>query len=127
ASLKGEERRFADIAVERAKPSYARPPVRLPYGVGQSFAAGGPSFFDVLFGGPRPPAPVQPHQRRTFARCSPSARRPSGRLDLQAHSQRTLLRGRSNTASASPLPERHPPPQDGGKPLARRFFATVCL
>jgi murein L,D-transpeptidase YcbB/YkuD len=70
AALKGEERRFADTAVDRPKPSYARPAVNLPYGVssGSSFASGGPSFFDMLFGNAgRPQEPVRP-QRRTYAR-----------------------------------------------------------
>jgi L,D-transpeptidase YcbB len=67
AALKGEERRFADVAVDRPKPSYGRPAVRLPYGVGtnESYASG-PSFFEMLFGGARPAAPV--NQRRTFSR-----------------------------------------------------------
>jgi murein L,D-transpeptidase YcbB/YkuD len=72
AALKGEDRRYADVPMERPKPSYARPAVRLPYGVGESYAANtGPSFFDMLFGGaqPQPPAPVnQRNPRRTFAR-----------------------------------------------------------
>src|SRR5262245_40474094 len=68
AALKGEERKFADTAVDRPKPSYGRPAVRLPYGTGsrESYASG-PSFFDMLFGAPpRPASPV--NQRRTFAR-----------------------------------------------------------
>jgi murein L,D-transpeptidase YcbB/YkuD len=74
ASLKGEDRRLADVPMDRPRPSYARPPVSLPYGV--SYAAtgynsySGPSFFERLFGGaaspPTPPAPVR--QRRVFAR-----------------------------------------------------------
>ena len=70
ATLKGEERRYADTAIDRPKPSYARPSVSLPNGVGinnGSYAAGGPSFFDMLFGAQqRPQAPV--YQRRTYAR-----------------------------------------------------------
>jgi murein L,D-transpeptidase YcbB/YkuD len=69
AALKGEERRLADVAVDRPKPSYGRPAVRLPYGVGTNDSyASGPSFFEMLFGGapPRPAAPV--NQRRTFSR-----------------------------------------------------------
>jgi L,D-transpeptidase YcbB len=68
AALKGEERRFADTAMDRPKPSYSRPAVRLPYGSGQQESyASGPSFFDMLFGPPpRPAAPV--NQRRTYAR-----------------------------------------------------------
>jgi murein L,D-transpeptidase YcbB/YkuD len=68
AALKGEERRLADIAVDRPKPSYSRPAVRLPYGATQQESyASGPSFFDMFFGAPpRPTAPV--NQRRTYAR-----------------------------------------------------------
>ncbi|MFL5094314.1 MAG: L,D-transpeptidase family protein, partial [Xanthobacteraceae bacterium] len=68
AALKGEERRLADVAVDRPKPSYGRPAVRLPYGSSrQESYASGPSFFDMLFGAPpRPAAPV--NQRRTYAR-----------------------------------------------------------
>jgi len=68
AALKGEERRLADVAVDRPKPSYGRPAVRLPYGSSrQESYASGPSFFDMLFGAPpRPAAPVNP--RRTYAR-----------------------------------------------------------
>jgi murein L,D-transpeptidase YcbB/YkuD len=84
ASLKGEDRRFADVPMDRPKQSHARPPVRLPYGVtvdssygGGAYASGGPSFFEMLFGGgaqantqpARPSARVnQNNQRRTFAR-----------------------------------------------------------
>jgi L,D-transpeptidase YcbB len=68
-AFRGEDRRYADTAVEHAKPSYGRPAVRLPPGIGtrESYASG-PSFFDMLFGGgqPRPAAPV--YQRRTYAR-----------------------------------------------------------
>ena len=57
------------MAVDHPKPSYGRPAVRLPYGLGtrESYASG-PSFFDMLFGGgqQRPAAPV--YQRRTYAR-----------------------------------------------------------
>jgi hypothetical protein len=70
ASLKGEERRFADTAVDRPKQSYARPSVTLPSGIGNATYAsgGGPSFFDMFFGNPvRPQEPVR-NQRRTFAR-----------------------------------------------------------
>src|SRR5262249_57798354 len=59
AALKGEERKFADTAVDRPKPSYGRPAVRLPYGTGSREAhASGPSFFDMLFGSP--PSPASP-------------------------------------------------------------------
>jgi murein L,D-transpeptidase YcbB/YkuD len=69
AALKGDERRFADVAVDRPRQSYARPPVTLPYGVGSSYASSGPSFFDLFFGNPvRPPQPVTQQRRRTYAR-----------------------------------------------------------
>jgi murein L,D-transpeptidase YcbB/YkuD len=71
ASLKGEERRFADTAVDRPKQSYARPSVTLPSGIGNATYAsgGGPSFFDMFFGNPvRPQEPVRNQQRRTFSR-----------------------------------------------------------
>src|SRR5262249_41301553 len=68
AALRGEDHRVADIAVDRPKPSYARPPVRLPYGVRTSYASG-PSFFDMLFGGAQQPRPQPPtNQRRTYSR-----------------------------------------------------------
>jgi murein L,D-transpeptidase YcbB/YkuD len=73
AALKTEDRRVADLAIDRPKPSYARPAVRLPNGVGQSYASNnGPSFFEMLFGGgqqaqPAPPANAR-NARRTFAR-----------------------------------------------------------
>jgi murein L,D-transpeptidase YcbB/YkuD len=66
AALKGEDRRVADTPVERPKVGYARPPVRLPYGVEtySSSYAGGPSFFDMLFGG-QPAQPARPARRTT--------------------------------------------------------------
>jgi murein L,D-transpeptidase YcbB/YkuD len=69
AALKGEDRRLADVAVERPKPSYSRPAVRLPPGAAgrQESYASGPSFFDMFFAPPRPAAPVY-QQRRTYAR-----------------------------------------------------------
>jgi murein L,D-transpeptidase YcbB/YkuD len=73
AALKGDDRRYADIAMDRPKPSYARPPVSLPYGYGSTYASaysGGPNFFERLFGGgppPTPPAPIR-QQRRHFPR-----------------------------------------------------------
>ena len=69
ATLKGEERRYADTAIDRPKPSYGRPAVSLPSGIRAANSgsyAGGPSFFDMLFGPPRPQAPV--YGRRTYAR-----------------------------------------------------------
>jgi hypothetical protein len=69
AALK-DERRVADIPVERSQPSYSRPPARLPAGVAYE---GGytrqPSFFEMLFGGGGgPPAPPAPVRRRTSSR-----------------------------------------------------------
>ena len=68
AALKGDERKMADIPMERAQPSYSRPPVRLPERYAGSGYGGG-SFFERLFGGgpPEPPAPVR-NNRRTFQR-----------------------------------------------------------
>jgi hypothetical protein len=69
AALKGEDRRFAEIPMDRPKPSYARPPVSLPYGSSYASAYSGPSFFDRLFGAPppTPPAPIR-QNRRHFPR-----------------------------------------------------------
>jgi L,D-transpeptidase YcbB len=65
AALKGDDRRVADIPVERAQPSHARPPAQLP----ARYAGDGGSFFSRLFGGgpPEPPAPVR-NNRRTYSR-----------------------------------------------------------
>lgn len=68
AALKGDERRYADSAMDRPKPSYSRPAVRLPSGIGSHESyAGGSSFFDMLFGGAPQPRQAIP-QRRTYAR-----------------------------------------------------------
>jgi murein L,D-transpeptidase YcbB/YkuD len=74
AIMKGDERKVADIAVERANTTVTRP-ARAPDGMvfggpgygGQRYASSGPSFFDILFGGARayPPEPSpQPAPRR---------------------------------------------------------------
>src|SRR3954453_10865309 len=69
AVLKGDHRQ-AEIPVARAQPSYSRPSVKLPNGVGgeSSWSSnGGPSFFERLFGGnpqPQPAAQPQRPQRR---------------------------------------------------------------
>ena len=66
-ALKGEDRRVAEIPVERAQPNYSRPAVRLPSGVasGNSYDwNGGQSFFDRLFGNPIRPEPQPTRQRR---------------------------------------------------------------
>lgn len=69
AVLKGDDRRMADVPMERPQPNYSRPPVRLPEryaGAGDN--GGGFSFFGRLFGGPpQSPAP-EPNNRRTYAR-----------------------------------------------------------
>jgi murein L,D-transpeptidase YcbB/YkuD len=72
AILKTDERKIADVPVEHSQPNYARPNVQLPPGVigARTYAAGGPSFFDMLFG--QRPAPMAPPARvsgrRTFTR-----------------------------------------------------------
>jgi murein L,D-transpeptidase YcbB/YkuD len=61
-----EDRRQAEIPVARAQPSYGRPSVRLPNGVGNDGYSngGGQSFFDRLFGNPIQPQPAPQKQRR---------------------------------------------------------------
>ncbi len=58
-ALKSDERKVADIPIERAQPSYSRPPVRLPERyAGYGRDNDGPSFFERLFGFGQPePAP----------------------------------------------------------------------
>ncbi|HWM46252.1 MAG TPA: L,D-transpeptidase family protein [Xanthobacteraceae bacterium] len=64
AILKGDERKVADVGMDRPQPSYSRPSVTLPPGVAGSYSSGGGgggNFFEMLFGGgPRysPPAAV---------------------------------------------------------------------
>ena len=65
AVLKGEDRRIADVPMDRRgeqQASYQRPPVSLPYGVTTEGNSGnsryaaqsdGGNFFEMLFGGPR--------------------------------------------------------------------------
>jgi murein L,D-transpeptidase YcbB/YkuD len=51
--LKGSDRKVADLAVERA-PNSSSKPVKMPVGMyGGDTGRGGPSFFDLLFGGGR--------------------------------------------------------------------------
>jgi L,D-transpeptidase YcbB len=67
AAWKGEDRRVAEIPVERSQPNYSRPAVRLPNGVaggGNYDWNGGQSFFDRLFGNPIRPEPQPTRQRR---------------------------------------------------------------
>jgi L,D-transpeptidase YcbB len=64
AALKNEDRRVAEIPVERSQPNHSRPAVRLPPGYESSYS-GGQSFFDRLFGNPIRPEPQgQVKQRR---------------------------------------------------------------
>jgi hypothetical protein len=80
AILKSNERKVADIAVERAKDTSSKP-VRMPvgmYGGGGSYGGGGGgnNFFDWIFGGPQggarpyPPRNVPPPPRNTGGRYS---------------------------------------------------------
>jgi len=71
AILKGDERKIADVAMDRPQPNYSRPPASLPPGAlgGDSYAynAQGGGFFEMLFGGGRryaPPAQVGGRQAR---------------------------------------------------------------
>jgi murein L,D-transpeptidase YcbB/YkuD len=68
AALKGDDRRIADVPIDRAQQSYARPPVRLPERFASGYNGGGGGFFERLFGGgpPEPPAPIR--NRRSYAR-----------------------------------------------------------
>jgi L,D-transpeptidase YcbB len=77
ASLKGQERRVADVPMERAQQSYARPSVRLPYGVSDAFGNSGPSFFDVLFGGGQRQQPAARPGARTATSAPPRPPRPT--------------------------------------------------
>jgi murein L,D-transpeptidase YcbB/YkuD len=62
AALRGEDRRVADIAIERAQPNYSRPPAQLPNGM--SFAGNNePSFLERLFGAAPAAAPPARPQR----------------------------------------------------------------
>ena len=67
AALK-EDRRQAEIPVARAQPSYNRPSVRLPNGVGNDGYSSGQSFFDRLFGNPVRQEPAPQKQRRAQQR-----------------------------------------------------------
>jgi murein L,D-transpeptidase YcbB/YkuD len=67
AIMKGDERKVADIAIERRETTVtraARAPDGMFFGGGFASASGGPSFFEVLFGGGRPAPPPQPIQRQ---------------------------------------------------------------
>jgi L,D-transpeptidase YcbB len=74
-ALKTEDKRVAEIPIERAQPNYSRPSVRLPDGLANN--GGGPSFFDRLFGNPIRPEPAQTRQqqrRQNRADATPPAR-----------------------------------------------------
>ena len=78
--LKSNERKVADIGVERASPNSSSKPVRMPvgmYGGGSSYGGGGGNnFFDWIFGGPQggarpyPPRNVPPTPPRNNGRYS---------------------------------------------------------
>ena len=65
---------MADIPVERSEPSYSRPSVRLPNGVGNDSWNGGRSFFDRLFGNPIRPEPPRRSAAPRRAADDPHAR-----------------------------------------------------
>jgi hypothetical protein len=63
-SLLKSDRRGAETPVARAQPSYSRPSVRLPNGIGgDTNYSGGGSFFERLFGGNQQPQPAAQPQR----------------------------------------------------------------
>src|SRR5262249_28779853 len=67
AILKSNERKVADIAVERASPNSSSKPVRMPvgmYGSGGSYGGGGSHLFHWIFGGPPGGAPPPPPRKR---------------------------------------------------------------
>jgi len=73
AIMKGDERKVADIAIERHDTTVtraARAPDGMSFagGYGSSGYSGGPSFFEVLFGGGRPPPPPVVVPRRVRSR-----------------------------------------------------------
>jgi hypothetical protein len=79
AILKSNERKVADIGVERASPNSSSKPVRMPvgmYGNGGGSYGGGNNFFDWIFGGPQggarpyPPRNVPTPPRNTNGRYS---------------------------------------------------------
>jgi murein L,D-transpeptidase YcbB/YkuD len=67
---KGEDRRVAEVPVERAQPKYSRPAVRLPAGYGYDSGYSGQSFFDRLFGNPIRPEPPAPTNQRRVSRTT---------------------------------------------------------
>ena len=79
-ALKSEDKRVAEIPIERAQPNYSRPNVRLPNGVAGGYDSG-QSFFDRLFGNPIRPEPTprgqQQQRRQTRADAAPPTARPN--------------------------------------------------
>jgi len=67
AALKGDQRKVADIPVERPKVNFSAPVRAAPgsFGGGPSFFSSGPSFFERLFGGGFEPPPQQRPRRNT--------------------------------------------------------------
>ncbi len=78
AILKGNERKVADLAVERASSSSSKP-VKMPVGMYGGSGPSGPSFFDMLFGGGR-----QVQQEQTY--------RPRGSMGRRADDRRSITR-----------------------------------
>src|SRR5262249_29167379 len=71
SALKGEDRRIADVPVDRREaPSIIRPPGNLPPNLPPRYASSdGPGFFERLFGvAPRPPEPPSPIRRPARSR-----------------------------------------------------------
>jgi murein L,D-transpeptidase YcbB/YkuD len=69
ASLRGEERKIADVPVDRPQPNYSRPPVTLPAGAlagggYNPYGGGGGGFFEMLFGGGPRYQQQQPQQQQ---------------------------------------------------------------
>jgi murein L,D-transpeptidase YcbB/YkuD len=69
AILHGSEGKDLESVVAHSQPSYSRPKGDLPQGVAMNSDSGGSgfNFFERLFGGGPPPAPIRP-QRRVFTR-----------------------------------------------------------
>ena len=78
AVLKGNERKVADLAVERASSSSSKP-VKMPVGMYGGNRYSGPNFFDMLFGGGR-----QVQEEPTY--------RPRGSIGRRADDRRNITR-----------------------------------
>jgi murein L,D-transpeptidase YcbB/YkuD len=72
AALRGEDRRVADIAVERAQPNYSRPSVRLPNGMSFAGNSSEPSFLERLFGAAPAAAAAPPARPQRAVRQRPN-------------------------------------------------------